>query len=506
MKTDTSTEGRHPASTARSGSRNARTPACAKADQSSVDATCEGSDTRKTAKIYIEPTIRTIAGALIAALGLLVYLDRDNAMVWVGLLLFVSFNLFQSGISGFCLMEKILKWLRFESELDEIKALSHELEHKTDQQAGYLDTLKLLNEAVIELSPDGRIISASEGWTRLLGHTSADVCINRLLSDFVADTDRSMLHRLGNTLAGRSDRNAHLSFRLITRDGQTKWVSAHFVLSEQGDRPSIKGVLSDISTIRRLEEERHHFQRELTHARRLSNLGEMAAGLAHELNQPLAAVKLYIEGCLQRLNSAPDQNPAITDAMEAASAQAKRAGNIIQQIRNFVRKAPLKRTDSDINILLEEAVHLLGADPDAQETEFRYQLGEALPLIPLDRLQIQQVLVNLIQNAIDAMQEPGGRKQVTLCTRQMKNSIVVEIHDRGSGIPEAIAEQLFEPFITGREDGLGIGLAICRSIVEQHGGRLWYDSIRDGGTRFNFTLPIILQDEDNDAYEHSLYR
>lgn len=461
---------------------------------------------KKAGKVYIEPAIRSIAGSLITIVGLLLYFSDELAPVWLAILLFLGFNLFQSGLTNFCLMEKLLKIFRLTSELDEIRALSGELKVKSDQQAIYLDTLKLLNEAVIGLSPEGRILTASEGWARLIETHRVQSTADQPLIAYVAESDRHLLARLLNLLEHQPDRTKRINFRLNARNKKTKWISANFMLTDHGGEQTIKGVLSDISEVKRLEEKQRKFEQELTHARRLSSLGEMAAGLAHELNQPLAAINLYIQGCLQRLNTDSGQAREITDAMKAASAQARRAGNIIEQIRNFVRKAPLNKSDTDVNLLINDAIQLLDIDPDAQETTFHYELDTALPLLPLDRLQIKQVLVNLIQNAIESMKGLMDRKTVTLRTHKVDDNIVVEIEDRGSGVPENISTQLFEPFVTGREDGLGLGLAICQSIVEQHGGKLWYKSIHDNGSCFIFTLPTIEQETIHGTDSNSLHR
>lgn len=439
---------------------------------------------------YVEPTIRTIAGGLIISLSLLLYFSENFALFWLATLIFIGFNLFQSGLSGFCLLEKMLKYFRFTSELDEIRSLSRELKAVSDQQASYLESLNLLNEAVIELSLDGCIVSASDGWARLVDAPSIDKTLGESLVDFVADNNRAMLRRQLSTLERQENHPRRINFKLITVHGRTRWISANFMLVRQGERKIIKGVLSDISEGKRIEDERRNFELELTHARRLSSLGEMAAGLAHELNQPLAAVNLYIHGCLQRLESSPEQSEEIKQAMEAAMQQARRAGDIIQQIRGFVRKAPLRRKETDINGLIREALQLLTGDTAFHETEFTLNIDESLPPLALDRLQIQQVIINLISNAIESMEFREQGREVLIETHRNGDKVVLEVSDRGRGIPVEIAAQIFEPFVTGRENGLGLGLPISRSIIEEHGGKLWYSPRPGGGSRFGFTIPL----------------
>lgn len=466
---------------------------------------CDTPACHRQDSVYIEPIIRSIAGALIIGLAYLLYYSDELAMLWLGTLIFLGFNLLQSGFSGYCMMEKFLKTLRLTSELDEIKTLSQELKAKADQQTSYLDTLKLLNEAVIEISTDGDLLSASEGWAKLIECHTDHSHVNRKLSGYVHESDRPLFNYLPGLLDSQVDKSSRINFRLNTLDGRTKWVSANFLLAEQDGRQIIKGVLGDISQIRLLEDEHRKFKQELSHARRLSSLGEMAAGLAHELNQPLAAINLYVQGCLQRLDTNPQETREISDAMKSASAQAKRAGNIIQQVRSFVRKAPLNSTPTDLNTLLKDAIQLLDIDPGAKETEFRYELDNELPSIPLDPLQIKQVLVNLVQNAIESMHGTQNRKLVTLRTLILNDSVTIEVEDVGTGVPETISSQLFEPFVTGQENGLGLGLTICQSIVEQHGGKLWLKGSHNHGSCFSFTLPITLQEDLHGAYENRIH-
>ncbi|VAW51431.1 hypothetical protein MNBD_GAMMA06-887 [hydrothermal vent metagenome] len=442
----------------------------------------------KTKKRYIEPIIRTIAGVYILVFSLLLFKGSSLAILWLGFLLFLGFNLFQSGLSGFCLMERFLKLIGLTSELDDIKSLSGDLKLTTDQQANYLDTLNLLNEAVVELTSDGYIISASDGWARLTGK-KIDITLKRSLRSFFIEQDQPLLNNLHDRLKRQTSHTLRFNLRLRADAHRAKWINANFTLTDSGVSPIIKGILSDVSDVKNLENERQQIQQELTHTRRLSNLGEMAAGLSHELNQPLAAINLYIQGCLKRLEDKPAIDPEIIEAMHSAQAQAKRAGNIIEQVRSFVRKAPLNKNDTAINDLIAETMHLLDVDPDVQDIEFHYELANDLPFILLDRLQIQQVLVNLVYNAIDSMPEQE-RKIIILRAQQQANTVVVEVIDNGKGVPKNIAKNMFEAFVTGREDGLGLGLAICRSIIELHGGTLQHENNEAGGSCFRFSLPI----------------
>ena len=250
-------------------------------------------------------------------------------------------------------------------------------------------------------------------------------------------------------------------------------------------------LIRDISEHKRLEEERRKHREYLAHARRLSSLGEMAAGLAHELNQPLAAINLYIQGSLRRLATFPACPPEIMNSLENASKQAQRAGDIISQIRGFIKKAPAENTATDINRLIRETLPLVEAELGNARVRVHLELAKTLPPLKLDRLQIQQALINLVSNGIEAMETTtAAHRQLTLQTRQTGSAVDVIVEDRGSGIPEDLADQLFTPFTSGKASGMGLGLAISRSIAEAHGGQLNFTARTGGGTRFILTLPV----------------
>ena len=254
-------------------------------------------------------------------------------------------------------------------------------------------------------------------------------------------------------------------------------------------------LIRDISTRKRVEDERKKNREELVHARRLSSLGEMAASLAHELNQPLAAINLYMQGGLRRLKDRPDCDNDIQTALEKASRQAQRAGDIISQVRSFVKKAPARPQQTDINRLVRDVTHLVETETTATSTDIQLNLCESQLMPKLDRLQIQQVLINLISNAIEAMIDVAPPDRVlTISTARDRDDVVLTIKDRGCGVSEAIADTLFDPFASGRDKGIGLGLAISRSIIEEHGGRLWYTRLAEGGSSFCFTLPLTLED------------
>lgn len=236
-------------------------------------------------------------------------------------------------------------------------------------------------------------------------------------------------------------------------------------------------------------------QAELAQAARLSTLGGMAAGLAHEINQPLAAIVSYARGCARRIQVGEARSEALLEVVDEISAQALRAGEVLRRIREFVRHTQLPRTRVDLNGLVREALHF--AEMEARDLG----IGLALDLsrepldVEADGIQIEQVMLNLVRNGFEAMAHISGERRVRIETRRTDDGTAeFAVHDTGEGIAAAIAGRLFDPFFTTRRDGLGLGLAISRTIVEAHGGRLWTTPNEPCGSTFHFTLPAVSGD------------
>jgi two-component system sensor kinase FixL len=220
-------------------------------------------------------------------------------------------------------------------------------------------------------------------------------------------------------------------------------------------------------------------------------MGEMAAGLAHEINQPLAAIATYAQAC-QRFVRSPNRDDAdVLEALEQISVQALRAGEVIRRLRNFVKNREVKREPVDCNRLLDDLRTLAETDARLHNVRLRIEAAPGLPSVYADPIQLQQVVLNLVRNAIDAMSEaPETRREVLLSTRQLPDGeIEIIVADHGSGLAPEAAEHLFNPFFTTKSGGTGLGLAISRSIVRAHGGRLWHTPNEGTGARFHFTLP-----------------
>lgn len=258
------------------------------------------------------------------------------------------------------------------------------------------------------------------------------------------------------------------------------------------------GFIRDVSRRHDVEEELQitqdrmsELQADFVHVSRLSAMGEMAATLAHELNQPLSAMMNYAQATRRMLQASGNGDMSRPqELMTKAVEQSKRAGEIIRRLRSFVSHGEGERSLDDISDAVNEAcaLALVGARTEGVETTLA--LAEDLPSILMDRIQIQQVVVNLIRNSLDAMIDQEERSVTIRTRRRDENSIEVSVADSGPGLDKSVADRLFEPFNTSKSDGMGIGLSISRTIVEQHGGRIWTIPNEGRGTIFSFTLPI----------------
>jgi two-component system sensor kinase FixL len=238
-------------------------------------------------------------------------------------------------------------------------------------------------------------------------------------------------------------------------------------------------------------------QSELVHVSRLTAMGEMASSLAHELNQPLSAITSYLRGASTLLKSEKADKDRIREALDRSADQALRAGDVIKRLREFVAKGETEHTIEDPATLLEEAAALALVGAREQGVRVSLRCDRDLPDILVDKIQIQQVALNLIRNAVEAMETTSRRELVIGVTRE-KQFAFFFVSDTGAGIAPEIAKQLFQPFVTSKANGMGVGLSICRTIIEAHGGHINARAIEGGGTVFEFTLPFTESGADNE--------
>ena len=239
------------------------------------------------------------------------------------------------------------------------------------------------------------------------------------------------------------------------------------------------------------------FQTHLAHASRLNMVGEMAAGLAHELNQPLTVISSYAQRCLTSLYDDKTTPDDLDNALQQIVTQSARASKIVSRIRGFVSKAKLPVASIDINAAIDVAFRLLRSEARSREVTIHLDLAEPSPTAIIDEIELQQVVLNLARNGIEAMSESGpDHRELIIRTAKSELSqndgeapVEVTVRDTGPGISSEIQYRVFDPFFTTKADGLGLGLSICHSIISRYNGRLWLGGDDEAGTVFHFTVP-----------------
>jgi C4-dicarboxylate-specific signal transduction histidine kinase len=275
-------------------------------------------------------------------------------------------------------------------------------------------------------------------------------------------------------------------------DGQIRHIHllAHRITYESGNE-EVVGAVMDITEARRSQETLHAAQAALAHASRVATLGEISATIAHEVNQPLAAIVANGQACLRFLSrDKPDLND-VRGAVEWVVKDGNRAGEVIRRVRGLMKKAVTEKAPLDVNDLVNEVTALLRRELAAQRVIPQLELAPSVPAIVGDRVQLQQVIINLIMNGAEAMQAitDGSLRLVVRTCQDEANQVVVAVEDSGPGLASEDADRVFDPFFSTKPGGLGMGLSICRSIVEAHGGRLWSSAHAGPGATFQFALP-----------------
>lgn len=298
-------------------------------------------------------------------------------------------------------------------------------------------------------------------------------------------------------------------FRLVTLKGRSRWMETHAapVRDAGGAVNALLAITRDITERKQAEDAARRHQIELARVARLSTMGEMATALAHELNQPLSAIAGVARGCTRRLRAGTATLDELREPLDAIAEQAERAGGVIRHVREFVRRRELVLAAADVNQIARSVAQFAEIDARQHEALLRLELAPRLPPARADPIMVEQVIGNLVRNAIDAMTEARSpRREITLRTAQCDGAVEVEVADTGPGLAPALVERVFEPFFTTKHDGVGMGLSISRSIVEAHGGRIDVDSAAGSGARFRFSLPVAAREQHDNGHRNGLHR
>lgn len=339
---------------------------------------------------------------------------------------------------------------------------------------------------------DGRFLMVNAAFCDLFDIAEAQV---RQLSfpDIVHADDAAEHERLQRELAWGHRESYHTTLRLEL-NGHLVEAALHngVALDEQGKPMMCVAEIQDQTARLRAEREAAEHRERLAHLTRLGTVGEMTTGIAHEMNQPLAAISTYAQACERMIRAGIAEESELADTLKKIGDQARRAGEVIRRLRCMVKQRECESESevADINELVRDLVHLARVDARAHGLEVRLELAAWLPPVEIDPIQIQQVILNLLRNAVDAMAESGMPDSIVIRTSAAeRRSVEVAVIDQGPGLPDEVKARLFEPFLTTKPDGLGIGLAICRSIVEAHGGTLEFQANVPSGTIARFELP-----------------
>src|SRR6266566_490444 len=374
-------------------------------------------------------------------------------------------------------------------DIDNEKQLEDALKTREQHFRSILDTVP---DAMIVIDKHGIMQFYSTAAERQFGYTEPEA-IGQNISLLMPEPDRSRHDAYMARYLATGERRIIGIGRIVTgmrKDGTT--FPMHLTIGEMqsSGQPYFTGFVRDLTEHQQTQARLQELQSELVHVSRLSAMGEMASALAHELNQPLAAISNYMKGSRRLLAGSTDANaPKIESAMDRAAEQALRAGQIIRRLRDFVSRGESEKRVESIFKLIEEAGALGLAGAREQNIQLHFNLNPEFDLVLVDRVQIQQVLVNLFRNALEAMAQSPQRELIVSNGKVADDMIEVVVSDTGTGFHDDVKPNLFQTFFTTKETGMGVGLSISRSIIEAQGGRMWAENNAAGGATFRFSLP-----------------
>ncbi|WP_395812891.1 sensor histidine kinase [Devosia sp.] len=380
--------------------------------------------------------------------------------------------------------------LRLRSELAEV---SKSLDERDAHLQSILDTVI---DATVVIDAEGGILSFNTSAVRQFGYQSEEV-IGRNVSVLMPEPYGTQHDGYLTRYLTTGEKRIIGIDRVVVgrrKDGSTFPMKLAVGEVRSGDRIYFTGFIRDLTEQEESAAKLGQARSELARLARLNELGEMASTLAHELNQPLSAIANYVQGCRRMLEKLDDEHARrLRGALDETARQAIRAGDIIRHLREFVTRGETDKAPEDIKQLVEEAGALALVGSRERGIKSVFEFGADSGMVLADGVQIQQVLINLMRNAMEAMRD-SPRRELVVRTRPLPDDrMLVEVEDTGPGISEEVAERLFQPFVTSKPGGMGIGLSISKRIIESHGGELTMHRNQAGGATFSFTLPILTE-------------
>lgn len=344
-------------------------------------------------------------------------------------------------------------------------------------------------------TPDGNYLYASPACKSSMGYDPDDL-VGKNLYRLIHHDDQIKVKKFFARRRENHNKNKPILYRLRRKEGEYRWFESNIrlITDEQTNQINEIQLASRDVTDRVIDKKARLRGQQLAHVFRLSTMEEMASGMAHEISQPLGAIINYTRGCVRHLESSNHDPNQLRNVMEKAVVQAERAGEIIQRLKNFFCKGQLVKSSCKVNNVIRETVSFIKNELSASKTKVDFNFDKNVPFIFIDKIQIQQVLLNLIQNAMEAMQESHIKeKRVHIHTKSTdSDTIEITISDTGPGFSKETVHKVFTPFFTTKAHGRGMGLAICRSIIEAHGGQFTINPVSAGQSWIRFSLPISI--------------
>lgn len=396
--------------------------------------------------------------------------------------------------------QELLAYCRdvLQGDLETLARLGGELE---DQRAQLSELFARVPEALVMVDGESRVVRVNPAFTTIFGFTPDEV-IGRRIKHLIVPEE---LHTETDGFIRRMTAGEVITAETIRRrkDGTQVPVSLICVpVSSAAGGRSGYVIYRDITVTRQLQaEERrsHDIQLELAHANRIATLGQLSASIAHELNQPLAGITVNCGTCLRMLTAETPNLAGAREAVQRTMRDATRASEVLARLRALFAKRDLAPEPVDMNEAIREVIALSLGELRTNRVNLRTELADDLPPVTGDRVQLQQVILNLLLNAMEAVKGPEDRpREIVICTaREAGDGVGVSVRDSGVGFDPRVAGSLFEPFFTTKPDGMGMGLSVCRAILESHHGRLWAAPNEGPGATFAFSLPSAPPATDN---------
>ncbi|HPU15072.1 MAG TPA: ATP-binding protein [Polymorphobacter sp.] len=376
-------------------------------------------------------------------------------------------------------------------------ALTQEIERRTQAEALlrqseelYRFTIDLNAQVPWSSTANGTPISIGERWTEVSGISFKEFTVRGWKGIAHADDYDVIAKARASVIVQGSPFD--MEFRVRTADGSYRWLRSRGAPRRDADGKVLQwyGTIENVDARRKTEAEFNRLQSELIHVSRVSAMGTMASTLAHELNQPLTAIANYVRGSRRMLGELTGETVTIVqDALAQADASASKAGEIVRRLRELVASGDVQRRAESIPDLVRQASNMVLDDARSLGIAYTIDLDPQAATANADRIQVQQVLINLLRNAVEAL-SPTGVRHIVIQTRRVGAHCEISVRDTGPGISGEVAKRLFEPFYSTKSACMGVGLSISRTIVEAHGGQIWHDPHPGGGTTFRFTLPV----------------